>query len=303
MNISTFARRVGISPSGVRWYESAGILPSPLRRDNGYREYSDADVSRLTLILALRRLGLTPAEAGRLVHRCLEGEATDPALTDTLEQQRRQIARQREDLDRLELELVDLERTLAVVDPGRGPPAHVPDRRALRLQRQLRTQPDRRSAARPLRRGGFDAVSAGTRPREVQELAVRVLAEVGIDWRTARAKPVTEFLDRRFDYVVTLSNSAREECPTLAGPHSSLHWHLDDPNAVVGSEEQRLEAFRATRTELTVRLRPFIEIARRAAGRLPPSPVPSRRAWPASRPPDPLSQRGVLPCNCHTPSR
>ena len=63
MNISTFARRAGISPSGVRWYESAGVLPSPVRRENGYREYSDADLSRLTLILALRRLGLTPAEA------------------------------------------------------------------------------------------------------------------------------------------------------------------------------------------------------------------------------------------------
>lgn len=270
MNISTFARRVGISPSGVRWYESAGILPSPVRRDNGYREYSDADVSRLTLILALRRLGLTPAEAGRLVHRCLEGEATDPALTDTLEQQRRQIARQREDLDRLELELVDLERTLAAVDPGRRPGERTSPIGVLFVcnGNSARSQIAEALLAR-FGEEDFDSVSAGTRPREVHEFAVRVLAEVGIDWQTARAKPVTEYLDRRFDYVVTLSNSAREECPTLAGPHSSLHWHLDDPSKVAGSDERRLEAFRATRTELTVRLRPFIEIARRAAGRLP----------------------------------
>ena len=108
-------------------------------------------------------------------------------------------------------------------------------------------------------------------------LTVRVLAEVGIDWRDAWAKPVGELLYRRFDYVVTLSNSAREECPALPGRHSSLHWHLDDPAEVEGPEETRLEAFRATRTELTVRLRPFIEIARRAAGRLPaiagPEPI------------------------------
>ena len=270
MKISTFARRVGISPSGVRWYESAGILPSPIRRENGYREYSDADVSRLTLILAFRRLGLTPAEAGRLVDRCLEGEATDPALTDTLELQRRQIARQREDLDRLELELVDLERTLAAVDPRRRPGERTSRIGVLFVcnGNSARSQ----IAEALLGRFGeedFDAVSAGTRPREVHELAVRVLAEVGIDWRRARAKPVTEYLDRRFDYVVTLANSARDECPTLAGPHSSLHWHLDDPSTVEGSEERRLEAFRATRAELTVRLRPFIEIARRAAGRLP----------------------------------
>jgi arsenate reductase len=103
----------------------------------------------------------------------------------------------------------------------------------------------------------------------VHPFAVRVLAELGIDWSGARAKPVAGLVDRRFDYVITLSDSAREDCPRLAGPHSSLHWHLDDPSTVEGPEEQRLEAFRATRGELTVRLRPFIEIARRAAGLVP----------------------------------
>ncbi len=125
MNISTFARRAGISPSGVRWYEAAGVLPSPVRRENGYREYSDADLSRITLILALRRLGLTPVEAGRLVDRCLEGEAMDSALTETLEQQRRSIARQREELERLEIELVDFERTIEAVDRGQANPVPI----------------------------------------------------------------------------------------------------------------------------------------------------------------------------------
>ena len=87
MNISTFARRVGLSPSGVRWYESQGILPPPKRRPNGYREYSDADCSRVRMILALRRLGLDSAEAGALAARCLEGGTTDAGLTDTLERQ------------------------------------------------------------------------------------------------------------------------------------------------------------------------------------------------------------------------
>ena len=267
MKISTFARRAGISPSGVRWYEAAGVLPSPVRQENGYREYSDADLSRLTLILALRRLGLTPAEAGQLVDRCLEGEATDPALTATLEEQRRNIARQREELERLEIELVDLERTIEAIDRGETSPAPIEvlfvcngNSSRSQIGEALLTRfgaPD------------FGASSAGTSPKRVHELAVRVLAEIGIDWQEARAKPVTELLDRSFDYVVTLSNSAREQCPALPGPHSSLHWHLEDPSEVDGSEEQRLEAFRATRADLTARLRPFIEIARRAAGILP----------------------------------
>ena len=187
-----------------------------MRRENGYREYSDADLSRLTLILALRRLGLTPVEAGQLVDRCLEGEAIDPALTATLEQQRRAIARQREELERLEIELVDLERTIAAVDRGRANPVpigvlFVCNGNSARSQ----------IAEALLGRFGdpdFGASSAGTTPKQVHPLAVRVLAEIGIDWEEARAKPVEELLDRRFDYVVTLSNSAREECPSLPRP-------------------------------------------------------------------------------------
>ena len=269
MNISTFAQRAGISASGVRWYEAAGILPRPVRRDNGYREYSDADLARLTMILTLRRLGLTPAEAGRLAERCFAGGGADPALAATLAHQHRRIAQQREELERLELELVDLERTMHAADPRRSRPPLAP----ISVLFICNGNSARSQIGEALlgHFGGedFEARSGGTAPKSVHALAVQVLAEIGIDWRGARAKPVTELLDRRFDYVITLSNSAREACPALPGPHGSLHWHLEDPASVEGSTEERLEAFRATRTELSVRLRPFIEIARRAAGRLP----------------------------------
>lgn len=281
MNISTFARRVGISPSGVRWYESAGILPRARRRSNGYREYTDADCSRLQMILALRRLGLSPAEAGRLTERCLDGAGVEQGLAETLERQRRRIAQRREELERLELELRDLETSLEAADAARLRSDAAP-REPIGVLFVCNGNSARSQIAEALlgRAGGddFDAVSAGTRPKSVYPLTVRVLAEVGIDWSAARAKPIDELLPRRLDYVVTLSNSAREECPTLPGRHSSLHWHLEDPAAVEGDEETRLEAFRATRTELSVRLRPFVELARRAAGRLPAiaGPEPAR---------------------------
>ena len=269
MNISTFAKRAGISPSGVRWYEAAGILPRPARRDNGYRQYSDADVARLTMILTLRRLGLPPIDAGRLAERCFASTAEDPALTATLARHHRRIAQQREELERLELELVDLERTMQVADPRRPRPPRAP----ISVLFVCNGNSARSQIAEALlgRFGGgdFEARSGGTQPKSVHPLAVKILAEVGIDWHGARAKSVVDLLDRRFDYVITLSNTAREACPTFPGPHGALHWHLEDPAAVAGSLEARLEAFRATRTELSVRLRPFIEIARRAAGRLP----------------------------------
>lgn len=268
MNISTLARRAGISPSGVRWYEAAGILPAPAREGNGYRSYDERDLSRLTLVLTLRRLGMPPVEAGVLAAQCLEAGPTHPALVATLERQRRRIAEQRADLELLEHQLVDLERTIEAVDP-RG----IERREPIVVLFVCNGNSARSQLGEALLAyyGGpdFTALSAGTRPKRVHELAVRVLAEIGIDWRKAKAKHVREVLDRRIDYVITLANSVRDECPTLPGQHSSLHWHLDDPSGVDGTVEARLQAFQATRTELTVRLRPFIEIARRAAGRLP----------------------------------
>jgi len=269
MNVSTLARRAGISASGVRWYEAAGILPPPRRGSNGYRLYNESDLSRLKLILTLRRLGLAPADAGHLAERCLDGGALDPGLAAALDDQRRRIAEQREELERLEIELVDLETT---IEAAAGP-AGAAERGVITVLFVCNGNSARSQMGEALlgRFGGHDfrPLSGGTRPKALHPLTVRVLAELGIDWSHARAKPVTELLDQPLDYVITLSNSAREECPAVPGPHSALHWHLEDPAALQGSDEERLAAFRATRAELSVRLRPFIEIARRAAGHLP----------------------------------
>jgi protein-tyrosine-phosphatase len=271
VNISVLARRAGISPSGVRWYEAAGILPPPSRRDNGYRAYTDADLSRLRLVLTLRRLGLRAVDAGRLADRCIDGHLADDDLTTLLADQQRAIARQREELERAEMELRDLELTIAAAGAAQDATGTTPS--AIRVLFVCNGNSARSQIAEALlgRFGGsaFEPRSAGTRPTSVHPLTVRVLAEIGIDWHGARAKAVVDLAEERFDYVVTLSDAAREACPALPGPHSSLHWHLDDPAAVEGAEEVRLEAFRATRTELSLRLRPFIEIARRAAGHIP----------------------------------
>jgi arsenate reductase len=280
MSISALARRAGLSPSGVRWYEAAGILPPPRRRENGYRRYTDADLSRLTLVLTLRRLGLSPLDAGRLAERCVDGGALDGELADELAAQRRAIGRQRAELERLEIELGDLEKTIAA-GLRAGGRRDVPRPKAISTLFVCNGNSARSQIAEALlqRLGGdeFEALSAGTRPRAVHPLAVQALAEIGIEWGAARAKSVEEMLHRPLDYVITLSDSARESCPALPGPHSSLHWHLDDPSEVQGSEEERLEAFRATRTDLSLRLRPFFEIARRAAGHIPAIAGPEPR--------------------------
>ena len=112
--------------------------------------------------------------------------------------------------------------------------------------------------------GEFEAFSAGTEPRAVNPFAIQVLAEMGIDWSAARAKSVTEFIGQPFDYVITVCDRARQVCPVFPGQHNSLHWGLDDPAEVEGNDAHRLAAFRRTQTELGARLRPFVELARRA---------------------------------------
>ena len=112
----------------------------------------------------------------------------------------------------------------------------------------------------------FEASSAGTEATRVNPYAIRALAELGIDWSAARSKPVTELLDQRFDYVITVCDHARDTCPVFPGAGRTLHWSLDDPSEVEGDDTTKLAAFRRTRTEVQARLEPFIEEATRAAG-------------------------------------
>lgn len=269
MNVSELARRAGVAPSAVRWYEAAGVLPVASRRANGYRDYGDGDLTRLRLVLALRRLGVAPADAGRLAAACLQRGAADLDLAPRIAGQRTAIARQRDDLDRLDAELTDLEVTIAAaLRPGvPTEESSMPDQ-PIRVLFVCTGNSARSQIAEALLRqhGGddFASFSAGTEPKGVNPYSVRVLAETGIDWSQARSKSVSEYLDQPFDYVITVCDRARQACPVFPGEHNSLHWGLDDPAEVEGSDAERLAAFRRTQVEVSARLRPFIELARRA---------------------------------------
>jgi arsenate reductase len=267
MKVSELARRAGIAPSAVRFYEEMGVLPSAPRRPNGYREYGAEQLARLRLVVALRRLGLAPVDAGRFAALCMERGEVDVDLAPVIAGQRAAIDRQRADLERLDSELTDLELTIAAAD------------RARRTKERTMAAPIRvlfvctgNSARSQIAEAllsdfsgaDFEAFSAGTEPKGVNPYAVRVLDEIGIDWSGARSKSATDFIGQPFDYVITVCDRARQTCPVFPGNHNALHWGLDDPAEVEGTEEGKLEAFRRTRTEVATRLRPFVELARRA---------------------------------------
>jgi arsenate reductase len=103
---------------------------------------------------------------------------------------------------------------------------------------------------RTLGQGTLDVFSAGTRPGIVRPEAVAVMAERGIDISGHRSKHVDEFAGQRFDYVITVCDSANESCPVFPGAPRRIHWSFPDPAAVEGSEAERLAAFRSVRDDL-----------------------------------------------------
>lgn len=99
------------------------------------------------------------------------------------------------------------------------------------------------------------AVSAGTRPAGfVHPLAIAVLREIGIDASAARSKAAGEFDGREFDLVVTVCDSAAEECPAWLGTGRRIHRSFPDPARASGSADEVLHAFRNVRDALDAEL-------------------------------------------------
>ena len=105
----------------------------------------------------------------------------------------------------------------------------------------------------------FEVESAGTKPSHVRPEAIAAMREIGIDISGHRSKSVDEFAGQAFDYVITVCDNAKESCPIFPAATKRIHWSLDDPAAVQGSEEQRLAEFRRVRDQLRSLLRQFAE--------------------------------------------
>jgi len=113
-------------------------------------------------------------------------------------------------------------------------------------------------------RGGqrFRVFSAGTHPRAVHPLAVKAMAELGIDISEQaghRAKGIEEFANEPpMDLVVTVCDEAAEECPYFPRARRQEHWGFPDPSKASGTEEERLAVFRQVRDAIAACIDAFL---------------------------------------------
>lgn len=101
----------------------------------------------------------------------------------------------------------------------------------------------------------LDVVSAGSRPAGwVHPLAIKALAEVGIDAQDHTSKSADQFVNEPFDVVVTVCDSAAQDCPTWPGAKRIEHWPIKDPSWGPDDPATRFDRFVATRDELERRI-------------------------------------------------
>jgi arsenate reductase len=105
----------------------------------------------------------------------------------------------------------------------------------------------------------WQAYSAGTKPTGyVHPKALQVLQEIDI-MHTGRSKDVDNFKDQTLDMVVTVCDSAQEECPLWLGQGKIIHLGFRDPAEATGTEEEILAEFREVRDQIRERLSEVLE--------------------------------------------
>jgi arsenate reductase len=100
----------------------------------------------------------------------------------------------------------------------------------------------------------MDVFSAGSKPSIVNPLSIQVMDERGIDIHAQRSKHLNEYLSQPFDYVITVCDNAAESCPIFPGRAERIHWSFPDPAAAMGTDDDKLEAFRDIRDAIETRL-------------------------------------------------
>ena len=97
----------------------------------------------------------------------------------------------------------------------------------------------------------FAVASAGSNPAGyVHPLAIKAMAEIGIDIAAHHSKHLNEFLHQQVETVITVCGNADQACPMFPGQVNRHHWGFDDPAHAPGTEEEQMQVFRRVRDEI-----------------------------------------------------
>lgn len=100
----------------------------------------------------------------------------------------------------------------------------------------------------------YEVFSAGTVATKVNPLAIKAMAEKGIDISHHTSDHIDKYMGMEFDYVITVCDNANETCPYFPTNKTRWHWSFEDPSAATGTDEQRLAKFREIRDQIEEKL-------------------------------------------------
>ena len=103
-----------------------------------------------------------------------------------------------------------------------------------------------------------DVFSAGSEPSGVNSFALRAMRQRGIDISSHSSDHINRYLDREFDYVITVCDSAADNCPLFPGRAMRIHWRFPDPAAAKGDDDVVLQSFISVRDGLEFKLREWL---------------------------------------------
>lgn len=113
---------------------------------------------------------------------------------------------------------------------------------------------------RRIGKNAFQVSSAGIQPEPLDPLAIKMMAEMGIDISGHMSLSIDHFLNQDFDYIITLCDKAQPYAAEFPSNHIPICWHLPDPADFQGSDDNKRQLLRMLCVELTERIKLWIDM-------------------------------------------
>lgn len=96
----------------------------------------------------------------------------------------------------------------------------------------------------------YNVYSAGVKPVEINQNAIKVMQEIGIDISKQKSKSINSFTDKKFDIIVAIGENVKEDYPSFLSKSEILHWDFIDPSEGLNYQQYLPEAIRELRDQI-----------------------------------------------------